>query len=135
MQIDSLDHLVLTVGDVQRTCDFYALVMGMGVVTFRGDRRALQFGQQKINLHQQGKEFEPKARSPLPGSADLCFLTSTPIATSQGCARTTLRDMSSMASKMDGHVAISDSYFPVLRTSSRIGWFPTRPPRRRAPPS
>lgn len=80
MQIDSLDHLVLTVGDVQRTCDFYASVMGMGVVTFRGDRKALQFGRQKINLHQQGREFEPKARTPQPGSADLCFLTRTPVA-------------------------------------------------------
>lgn len=79
MQIDSLDHLVLTVSDVQLTCDFYARVMGMSVVTFRGDRKALQFGCQKINLHQRGQEFEPKALRPLPGSADLCFLSRTPI--------------------------------------------------------
>lgn len=80
MHIDSLDHLVLTVADIGRTCDFYSRVMGMGVVTFRGDRKALQFGRQKINLHQQGREFEPKALAPQPGSADLCFLTATPIA-------------------------------------------------------
>ena len=82
MQIDSLDHLVLTVADIGRTCDFYSRVMGVGVVTFRGDRKALQFGHQKINLHQQGREFDPKALVPQPGSADLCFLTATPIA---GC--------------------------------------------------
>ena len=79
MQIDSLDHLVLTVADIARTCDFYSRVLGMKVVTFREDRKALQFGCQKINLHQQGKEFEPKASTPQPGSADLCFLTSTPL--------------------------------------------------------
>jgi catechol 2,3-dioxygenase-like lactoylglutathione lyase family enzyme len=79
MQIERLDHLVLTVADVARTCDFYARVMGMGVVTFRGDRKALQFGHQKINLHQQGREFEPKARTPQPGSADLCFISATPL--------------------------------------------------------
>ncbi len=79
MQIERLDHLVLTVADVARTCDFYARVMGMGVITFRGDRKALQFGHQKINLHQQGREFEPKARTPQPGSADLCFISATPL--------------------------------------------------------
>lgn len=79
MRIDSLDHLVLTVSDVELTCDFYARVLGMEVVTFRGDRKALKFGRQKINLHPHGKEFEPKARVPMPGSADLCFLTQTPL--------------------------------------------------------
>ena len=79
MNILHLDHFVLTVADVSKTCDFYASVMGMQVVSFRGDRKALRFGHQKINLHQQGKEFEPKARHPLPGSADLCFLSDTAI--------------------------------------------------------
>ena len=79
MNILNLDHFVLTVADVSKTCDFYASVMGMQVVSFRGDRKALRFGHQKINLHQQGKEFEPKARHPLPGSADLCFLSDTAI--------------------------------------------------------
>lgn len=79
MIIDSLDHLVLTVADVDRSCAFYARVMGMQVVTFRGDRKALQFGRQKINLHEHGREFEPKARVPQPGSADLCFLAATPL--------------------------------------------------------
>lgn len=80
MQIASLDHLVLTVADVATTCAFYERVLGMQVVTFGDQRKALQFGQQKINLHQQGKEFEPKAAHPEPGSADLCFITSTPLA-------------------------------------------------------
>lgn len=76
--IDRLDHLVLTVADVDVTCAFYSRVMGMEVITFGEGRKALQFGQQKINLHQKGKEFEPKALYPMPGSADLCFITTTP---------------------------------------------------------
>jgi len=79
MQIDHLDHLVLTVQDIQTTCEFYSRVLGMQVVTFAEGRKALQFGNQKINLHQKGKEFDPKAQHPTPGSADLCFLTSIPI--------------------------------------------------------
>ena len=79
MKIDSLDHLVLTVRDIGTSCDFYARVLGMEVVTFAGGRKALSFGSQKINLHQQGQEFEPKAHRPVPGSADLCFITSIPL--------------------------------------------------------
>jgi catechol 2,3-dioxygenase-like lactoylglutathione lyase family enzyme len=79
MKIDSLDHIVLTVADVDRASEFYAKVLGMQVVTFGGGRRALTFGTQKINLHQLGNEFEPKARAPTPGSADLCFITSVPL--------------------------------------------------------
>lgn len=79
MQIDRLDHLVLTVRDIDATCDFYTRVMGMEAVTFGAGRRALSFGRQKINLHQAGKEFEPKAERPTPGSADLCFITATPL--------------------------------------------------------
>ena len=79
MKIDSLDHLVLTVKDIEATAAFYAKVMGMEIVSFAGGRKALAFGSQKINLHQQGKEFEPKANRPTPGSADLCFLSSTPL--------------------------------------------------------
>jgi catechol 2,3-dioxygenase-like lactoylglutathione lyase family enzyme len=80
MKVDRLDHLVLTVADVDITCQFYSRVLGMEVITFREGRKALQFGNQKINLHQAGKEFEPKALRPTPGSADLCFLTSKPLA-------------------------------------------------------
>ncbi|MBI2744702.1 MAG: VOC family protein [Burkholderiales bacterium] len=80
MQIDSLDHLVLTVADLEATCTFYQRVLGMQVVTFGAGRKALAFGAQKINLHQAGHEFEPKAQRPTPGSADLCFLTSVPLA-------------------------------------------------------
>jgi catechol 2,3-dioxygenase-like lactoylglutathione lyase family enzyme len=77
MKVDTLDHLVLTVSDIQRTVAFYQTVLGMEAVTFGEGRVALRFGQQKINLHQAGAEFEPKALRPTPGSADLCFLTST----------------------------------------------------------
>jgi catechol 2,3-dioxygenase-like lactoylglutathione lyase family enzyme len=73
--IHALDHLVLTVADVDTTVAFYARVLGMEPVTFAGGRRALAFGDQKINLHQAGQEFETKAARPTAGSADLCLLT------------------------------------------------------------
>ena len=76
MHIDSLDHLVLTVADVETTCAFYRRVLGMETVTFAGGRKALALGRQKINLHQRGREFEPKAEHATPGSGDLCFITS-----------------------------------------------------------
>jgi len=76
--IDHLDHLVLTVANIDATVAFYTSALGMEVVTF-GSRKALRFGEQKINLHQAGKEFGPKAAHPTPGSGDLCFTTKTPI--------------------------------------------------------
>ena len=79
MQVASLDHLVLTVRDLQAAIDFYTQALGMQEVTFAGGRKALSFGTQKINLHLAGHEFEPKAERPTPGSADLCFLTDTPV--------------------------------------------------------
>ena len=79
MKINRIDHLVLTVKDIDETCRFYRSVLGMDVLTFLDDRKALLFGEQKINLHQYGQEFEPKAEHPTPGSADLCFITKTPI--------------------------------------------------------
>lgn len=79
MKIDCLDHLVLTVRDIDASVSFYARTLGMESLTFAGGRKALCFGEQKINLHQQGREFEPKAQHPTPGSADLCFLTSVPL--------------------------------------------------------
>ena len=79
MKIDALDHLVLTVKDIDVTCDFYMKALGMEVVTFGNRRKALSYGSQKINLHQFGSEFEPKADKPTPGSADLCFITSVPL--------------------------------------------------------
>lgn len=79
MQLERLDHLVLTVRNIDATCRFYEAALGMQVITFGGGRKALHFGAQKINLHEQGREFEPKAARPTPGSADLCFITRTPI--------------------------------------------------------
>lgn len=77
-QLDSIDHVVLTVASMEATEDFYTEVLGMEAVTANG-RHALNFGVQKINLHQRGHEFEPKSAHPTPGSADLCFVTETPI--------------------------------------------------------
>ncbi|HEY9696624.1 MAG TPA: VOC family protein [Trichocoleus sp.] len=79
MNIDRLDHLVLTVQNLEATCEFYTQILGMECITFGNNRKALRFGNQKINLHQAGKEFEPKALFPAPGSADLCFITLTPL--------------------------------------------------------
>lgn len=76
MKVDGLDHLVLTVADVEASIAFYERALGMTAETFAGGRRALVFGEQKINLHPAGREFEPKALRPMPGSADLCFHTS-----------------------------------------------------------
>ena len=74
MQINGIDHLVLTVADMAATVDFYTRVMGMKNIEFGAGRVALIFGEQKINLHQLGKEFEPKAGKVQTGSADLCFI-------------------------------------------------------------
>lgn len=74
-----IDHVVLTVRDIERTLSFYERALGMTAVTFGEGRRALAFGDQKLNLHQVGREFEPKARTPVAGSVDLCFTTDTPL--------------------------------------------------------
>ena len=79
ISIDRLDHLVLTVADIDRTCAFYCEILGFEITIFGADRKALTFGAQKFNLHQLGKEFEPKAACPTTGSADLCLITTTPI--------------------------------------------------------
>jgi catechol 2,3-dioxygenase-like lactoylglutathione lyase family enzyme len=78
--IRSIDHFVLTCADVDATTDFYARVLGMVPETFAGGRRALTFGGQKINLHQKGAEFEPKARLATAGSGDFCLLSDVPVA-------------------------------------------------------
>lgn len=77
--IDRLDHMVLTVADIDATCDFYGRVLGMEEVVFGGGRVALGFGKQKINLHPAGNEYDPRAKHPVPGSGDLCLITETPL--------------------------------------------------------
>lgn len=78
--IEAVDHFVLTVADIEATCAFYARALGMEVVTFGEGRTALAFGNQKINLHQAGREFEPKAAVPTRGSGDFCLIAATPLA-------------------------------------------------------
>ena len=75
MKIERLDHLVLTVANVEATCAFYERVLGMRVVTFGVGRKALAFGDNKINLHEAGHEFDPRAHRPTPGSGDICLIT------------------------------------------------------------
>ena len=79
MKIDRLDHLVLTVRDVEATCAFYSRVLHMAPVTFAAGRRALSFGHQKLNLHEAGHEYLPHAEHPMPGSADLCLISAVPL--------------------------------------------------------
>lgn len=79
MEPTGIDHFVLTVSDVERACEFYERVLGCEVVTFGEGRRALRFGDQKINLHPDGWDHEPKAERPTPGSGDFCVLTETSI--------------------------------------------------------
>ncbi len=79
MKISNLDHLVLTVKDIEKTTSFYESVLGMKKEVFGSGRVALKYGNQKINLHQLGNEYEPKANLPTPGSADLCFIATTPL--------------------------------------------------------
>ena len=74
-----LDHLVLTVQNIEKTVDFYTSVLGMEKEVFGAGRVALKFGEQKFNLHEVNKEFEPKAAFPTPGSADICLITNLPI--------------------------------------------------------
>jgi len=75
VQLVRLDHFVRAVASIEATCDFYHRILGMEVVSFGQGRRALKFGQQKINLHQEQKEFEPKATRPTEGSGDFCLIT------------------------------------------------------------
>ncbi len=77
--IARIDHFVLTVASIDATCAFYGRVLGMGTVTFAGGRKALAFGHQKINLHEVGREFEPKAQRPTSGSGDFCLISDTPL--------------------------------------------------------
>jgi catechol 2,3-dioxygenase-like lactoylglutathione lyase family enzyme len=104
MRIDRLDHLVLTVADVEATVAFYRDVLGMRPETFGDGRRALHFGDSKVNLHQAGHEFEPKARRPSPGSADVCLIAAD--------------DLADVCRELAAHdVAIEED--PVERTGAR----------------
>jgi catechol 2,3-dioxygenase-like lactoylglutathione lyase family enzyme len=79
MDIEGIDHVVFTVRDIEATCDFYARALGVTVISFDNGRRALQIGRSKINLHQVGHEFEPKAARPGPGTQDICLISTTPL--------------------------------------------------------
>ncbi len=78
--IDHLDHFVLTTAQPEATIRFYTEVLGMRLETFKEGRRALKFGQQKINIHVQGQEYEPKANTPGTGTLDFCFIAAVPLA-------------------------------------------------------
>jgi len=79
VKIDRIDHVVLTVPDVAATCEFYRRALGMEVLTFADGRKALGFDDQKINPHQTGREFKPKAAHPTAGSGDFCLTTLIPL--------------------------------------------------------
>lgn len=77
--IHHVDHIVMTVTNIEKTCEFYHRVLNMKIETFNGDRKALLFGNQKINLHLYKHEFEPHALRPAPGTMDICLITETPM--------------------------------------------------------
>jgi catechol 2,3-dioxygenase-like lactoylglutathione lyase family enzyme len=77
--IDHLDHIVLTTARTEQCIDFYTRVLGMTFERFGEGRMALKFGGQKINLHEKGREFEPKATLAAPGTLDICFIASMPL--------------------------------------------------------
>ena len=77
--IQALDHMVLTVADIDASCEFYGRVLGMEKIVFAGGRVALGFGKQKINLHPAGNEYDPRAKNAVPGSGDFCLITETPL--------------------------------------------------------
>ena len=79
MELDRIDHFVLTVKSLEATCEFYSRILGMGVVTFGDNRKALTFGAQKINLHEVGNEFSPRAADPRSGAGYICLIAKTPI--------------------------------------------------------
>ena len=79
IKMSAIDHFVLTVASIEATCDFYTRCLGMDVIEFAEGRKALAFGSQKINLHEKGREFEPKAARPTPGSGDFCLIADTPL--------------------------------------------------------
>jgi catechol 2,3-dioxygenase-like lactoylglutathione lyase family enzyme len=74
MNVERIDHLVLTVKDIDETCDFYRDILGMEVEEFSARRKALKFGNQKLTLHQKGRGFEPQTHKPTPGAIDICFI-------------------------------------------------------------
>ncbi len=80
IKVDRIDHIVLTVKNIETTLEFYNSILGMKKETFNGGRKALRFGRQKLNLHEHGKEFDPTAKIPQPGSTDICFISPTPLA-------------------------------------------------------
>lgn len=79
MKVDAIDHIAITVADVESTCEFYARVLGATIVTFAGGRKAVKIGKQKINLHGPGTIATLVAGAPTEGAADLCFLTKVPL--------------------------------------------------------
>lgn len=79
ISLDRIDHIVLTVRDIDKTIQFYCNVLGMAEVTFGDKRKALEFGNQKINLHPQSSEISPKAKHPAVGAMDICFITQSAI--------------------------------------------------------
>jgi catechol 2,3-dioxygenase-like lactoylglutathione lyase family enzyme len=102
--VTGLDHFVLTVSSIEETCDFYGKALGMEVVTFAGGRKALLCGHQKINLHEVGREFEPKADRPTPGSSDFCLITK--------------EDLGTLAARL-ASLGIAIEEGPVARTGAR----------------
>ncbi len=80
MKVHSIDHIVMTVKSIEKSCKFYQECLGLEIITFQNDRKALKCGNQKINLHEIGHEFDPKAKNASKGTVDICLIVENPIA-------------------------------------------------------
>ena len=120
--IRSLDHFVLTVADIDATIAFDGDVLGMTPTSFGKGRRALIFGDQKVNLHQAGAEIEPKARKPSPGSADLCFVLDCSLR--EAAARLEDAGVQSRLARLaaPGHLDLSNRFIFAILTGISLSW-------------
>ena len=111
ISIERIDHFVITVSDIHKTINFYKRVLGMSVIAFANDRKALRFGNQKINIHQAGKEMKPNAQNAAMGTADVCFISDRPLETVQNHLQSEHIHIEYGPIEQHGAVGIMDSVY------------------------
>ena len=111
ISIERIDHFVITVSDIDKTINFYKRVLGMSVIAFANDRKALRFGNQKINIHQAGKEMKPNAQNAAMGTADVCFISDHPLETVQNHLQSEHIHIEYGPIEQHGAVGIMDSVY------------------------
>ena len=111
ISIERIDHFVITVSDIDKTINFYKRVLGMSVIAFANDRKALRFGNQKINIHQAGKEVKPNAQNAAIGTADVCFISDRTLETVQNHLQSEHIHIEYGPIEQHGAVGIMDSVY------------------------